>query len=91
MRPRRRHATMRAMREYNKKKITVVRFYAMLITRARREGAQREIIALSITLMIGAKAKIGGGWTVITIECAYIAVITTTSTNSLGADAIRAT
>lgn len=52
-----------------KKEFTLARrkIYAMLIMRARQENGQREIMALSITLMTGAKARMGGGWTAITM------------------------
>jgi len=47
--------------------LALCKIYAILIMHTRRENAQREVIALSITLMTGAEAKMGVGWTAITI------------------------
>lgn len=53
------------------------KIYAILIMRTRQENAQREVIALSITLMTGAEAKMGVGWAAITIAHIYIYAYTT--------------
>lgn len=52
-----------------KKKFMLARrkIYAILIMRARQVNGQREIMTLSITLMTGPKARMGGGWTAITM------------------------
>lgn len=54
---------------YEEKEFTLARpkIYAILIMRARQGNVQREIMALSITLMTGVKARMGGGWTAITM------------------------
>jgi len=45
--------------------LALCKIYAILIMHTRRENAQREVIALSITLMTG--AEMGVGWTAITM------------------------